>query len=101
MNIRTFIAAAVFFLNGLIDNYYFNNEQGLQKKWMSAMYSTILRCRENKKNFTVKGEDNSVQSSLNLNLETNGFTSLWTQSKEDIIFHYSVLRRTAVARESL
>lgn len=54
MNIRTFIAAAVFFLNGSIDNYYFKNEQDLQKGWMSAVYSTILLYRENKKNFTVK-----------------------------------------------
>lgn len=82
MNIRTYIAAAVFFLNGSIDNYYLKNEQDLQKEWMSAVYWTILRYRENKKN--CQGEDNTVQSSLNLNLETNAFTSLWTQSKEDI-----------------
>lgn len=53
MNIRTYITAAVFFLNGSIDNYYFKNEQDLQKEWMLAVYSTILPCRENKKNFTV------------------------------------------------
>lgn len=86
MNILTFIAAAVFFLNGSIDNYYyFKNEQDLQKEWMSPVYSTIFRYRENKKNFTVKVRfRRSVQFSLNLKLETNGFTSLWTQSKEDI-----------------
>lgn len=54
MNTRTYIADAVLFLNGSIDNYYFTNEQDLQKEWMSAVYSTILRCRENKKNLTVK-----------------------------------------------
>lgn len=54
MTICTFIDAAEFFINGSIDNYYFKNEQDLQKEWTLAVYSTILRYRENKMNFTVK-----------------------------------------------